>query len=109
MRANPRKNIDNWYVYINLGGGGSAYVNTPVCLTCLSISIDPERGVIWEREIKRYLPGYVQVQSHQLVGLLLCIFVKEELVDCIRDVQYEITKVFAIICAPVTLPLMMYT
>lgn len=62
-------------------------------VSLLTLRIDPERGMIWERELKRYLPGYVQVQSHQLVGLLMCLFVKEELVDCVRDVQYEVTKV----------------
>jgi hypothetical protein len=57
------------------------------------VTVDPERGAIWERELRKYLPGYVQLQSHQLVGLLLCLYVKEEIVANVRDIQYEITKV----------------
>lgn len=67
------------------------------------LATDPERGRIWENELKKSLSavcgrngskeGYIQIQSHQLVGLLLCVFVKESIVESIRDVQYEITKV----------------
>lgn len=67
------------------------------------LATDPERARIWENELRKTLltvcgrykskEGYIQIQSHQLVGLLMCVYVKDSVLASIRDVQYEITKV----------------
>eukprot|EP01113_Clastostelium_recurvatum_P037399 TRINITY_DN5460_c0_g1_i1.p1 TRINITY_DN5460_c0_g1~~TRINITY_DN5460_c0_g1_i1.p1 ORF type:complete len:1122 (-),score=279.01 TRINITY_DN5460_c0_g1_i1:32-3397(-) len=60
------------------------------------LNTDPYRGKIWEEEVKKCLEtsggNYTLLQSHQLVGLVLMVFAKDESVKHIRHVAYEITK-----------------
>eukprot|EP01132_Coremiostelium_polycephalum_P005133 gene5133-6393_t len=63
------------------------------------LQTDYSLGKQWEDQIvkglKKVQPStkYVKLQSEQLVGLYLCIFIREELVHLFREVQFQIIKV----------------
>ncbi|EGC35666.1 hypothetical protein DICPUDRAFT_78660 [Dictyostelium purpureum] len=63
------------------------------------LATDSSIGRQWEDAIERALARtnpsvkYIKLQSSQLVGLLLCIYVKEDSIYCFREVQIQNIKV----------------
>lgn len=62
------------------------------------MSVDPERRILWEGCILRFLNekypriSFSLLVSHQLVGTTICVFIRSELLDVVRAVEIASKK-----------------